>query len=716
MNKIYFFLLAFLLSIRTEASNYPEVLFENSLMPKSYYYSQSSFQGNSWINHMNGHLPVADSIFFSPGNSLMLNYVSGNSGEWKSVISYSNDYGHLPKNNDLLIFKLFASSVTAKTALPTIQLMQGENISEEIKVQSFVENYQDNAWLSVEIPLKEIGNLDDQAPITDIIFKQGTNTDGKEHRLFIDQIEFLPSKTPNMKLTGKAVLSSVEAHERHVDIAWQLPLTPSIRYIKIYRSEDNQNFIPVAVRPISFNKYTDFVPRTNVSYYYKIAWVDYQYRESPFSDVKTAETKSAQDDDLLNSIEKSHIAYFTDETEFNSGMHKISPLVSNASISVKGTGIGILAQVIGVERKFIPRQLLLERLKKVVKFLGRATTYHGAFPELLDGRSGKPIMTDSCEIAANLESTAYLMQGLLVARNYFNKDVAEESELREAIASLWKAVDWPKYMKGEHGYHLYNMWSPACSFAKSTPLGGYNSSFVAYLLALASPSHAVNQKAYQFGFKQPLKYVGPAIGRLSTSVLDTLIVGEGGQKPELYSRSPFQLDSTYYGIHLKAGSAAASLIDLQLAFLAFDPKGNIDSSINYFDSQRSLSNVYYRAALNRSEQFVSLTNLLWPYIGGDSISINRFNPSAAIATYPYTPVIAMEALKNYYRNLGSLLWTEYGFRDEFNFRDNWVSGNFDPVHQGIVPIMLENARTGLIWNLFMNDPDIKAFLEKRRSN
>ncbi|MEH6306967.1 glucoamylase family protein [Olivibacter sp. CPCC 100613] len=714
MNKIYFFLLAFLLSIQAEASNYPEVLFENSLMPKSYYYSQSSFQGNSWINHMNGHLPVADSVFFTPGNSLMLNYISGNSGEWQSAIHYSDDYGHLPKNNDLLIFKIFVSSATAKAELPSIQLAQGENISEEIKVEAFVKNYQDNAWLSIEIPLKDIGNLDNQAPISSIIFKQGANRDGKEHRLFIDQIEFLPNKTPDMKLTGKAVLSSVEAHERHVDIVWQLPLTPSIRYIKIYRSEDNRNFSPVAVRPISFNKYTDFVPRTNVSYYYKIAWVDYRYRESPFSDVKTAETKLANDDDLLNSIEKSHIAYFTNETEFNSGMHKISPLVSEASVSVKGTGIGILAQVIGVERKFIPRQLLLDRLKKIVRFLGKATTYHGAFPELLDGRSGKPIMTDSCEIAANIESTAYLMQGLLVARNYFDKEESDESELREAITSLWKNVDWKKFVKDESGYHLYNAWSPACSYTRSSPIGGYNSSLIAYLLAIASPSHAISQESYNFGFKQPLKYIGPAIGRLSTSLNDTLIVGDSGQKPELYSREPFMIDSTYYGVRLMAGSVQNSLIEQQQPFLAFNPKNLVDSSINYFDNQRDLSNVYYRAALDRSEQFVSITNLLWPYVGRDSASVNRFNPSAAIATYPYTPTIALEALKNYYRNLGNLLWTEYGFRDEFNFKDNWVSGKFDPVHQGIVPIMLENARTGLIWNLFMKDPDIKSLVDKMK--
>jgi len=711
MNKIYFSLLALFLVFQVKASNYPEVLFENSLLPKSYYYSQSTFEGKSWINHMNGHLPVSDSVFFTPGNALLLNYISGNGGLWSTTIHYSNDYGYLVKTGDMLVFKLFAASNTEKTELPQVQLMQGENPSEGISLQPYLSNYQENTWLSVAVPLKEIHGLDGRAPITSIVFKQAAS-DGKEHRIFIDQIEFLPGKAPNMKLTGKAVLSAVDAYERHVDLTWQLPLTPSIRYIKIYRSEDNENFSPVGIRPISYNKYTDFVPRTNVTYYYKIAWVDYAYRESPFSDVKKAETKTASDDDLLDAVEKSHIAYFTDETEFNSGMHKVSPLVSDARISVKATGIGILAQVVGVERKFIARQLLSDRLTKVVKFLDKATTYHGAFPELMDGRTGKPISTDSCEIAADIESTAYLMQGLLVARSYFDKDEPAEKELRDKITSLWKAVDWKTFVKNENGNHLYNVWSPACLFDQAKPIGGYNGSFIAYLLAIVSPSHAIAGNTYALGYKKPLKYIGPAIGRFSTAPTDTLIIGEEGQKSTLYGKIPFASDSVYYGISINAGDPSSSLICLQQPFLAFDPKTAIDGHIDYYANQQNLANVFYRAALNRSEQFVSLTDVLWPCVETDSLVVGHFNPSAAIATYPYTPVIAMQALKNYYRNLGGYLWTEYGFRDEFNFKDNWVSGKFDPIHQGIVPIMLENARTGLIWNLFMKDADVKNITKR----
>lgn len=708
MNKTYFafflFIIFFFFPVRGE--NYPEVLFDNSVMPKSYFYSQSTFSGNSWIKSMNGHLPVSDSVFFTPGNALLLNYVSGSEGIWQAEVNYKGTSGYLFNKNDVLTFKLFANADTRVNELPGIQFKQGENESQLISLQKYISNYQDNTWLSVAIPIKDIGNLDDSASISSMLFRQEGN-DGKEHHVFIDQIEFLPTKTPGMRLTGKAMLTAVTAYERHVDLTWQLPLTPSIRYIKIYRSEDNENFTPVAIRPVYFDKYTDFVPRTGVSYYYKIAWVDYQYRESPFSEIKQADTKLATDDELLEVVERAHIAYFTAETEFNSGMHKVNPLVSDAQVSVKGTGLGILTQIVGAERQFIPRQLVLDRLIKVVDFLDKTTKYHGAFSELVDGRTGAPVFSDSCQIAADIESTAYLMQGLLVARNYFDQEEAPEQELREKITALWEAVNWNTFKRDEQSTHLYDQWSPACFFEHAKPLGGYNGSFIAYFLALASPGNNMSNDIYFDGYKQPLAYVGPAIGRFSSSPTDTIVTDQETKQSQIFRKDTFGDDSTYYGISLNAGKLSSSLIDLQQPFLAFDPRGIVDHGVDYAHNQEALANVFYRAALDKSEKFVSLTDVLWPQAANDSLSSNKFNPSSAIATYPYTTTIALDALKNYYRNLGAFLWTEYGFRDEFDFKNNWVAEDFNAVNQAIIPIMLENARTGLIWGLFMKDPDIQ---------
>ena len=72
----------------------------------------------------------------------------------------------------------------------------------------------------------------------------------------------------------------------------------------------------------------------------------------------------------------------------------------------------------------------------------------------------------------------------------------------------------------------------------------------------------------------------------------------------------------------------------------------------------------------------------------------------------------MSALKNYYRNYGHFLWGEYGFRDAFNLSDNWCSTIFMGLNQAPITVMIENYRSGLIWDLFMSHPDVQKGIKK----
>ena len=72
----------------------------------------------------------------------------------------------------------------------------------------------------------------------------------------------------------------------------------------------------------------------------------------------------------------------------------------------------------------------------------------------------------------------------------------------------------------------------------------------------------------------------------------------------------------------------------------------------------------------------------------------------------------MKALKNYYDNYGKFLWGEYGFRDAFNLTQNWCSQIYMALNQAPMVVMIENYRTGLIWNLFMRDNDVQNGLKK----
>ena len=90
-------------------------------------------------------------------------------------------------------------------------------------------------------------------------------------------------------------------------------------------------------------------------------------------------------------------------------------------------------------------------------------------------------------------------------------------------------------------------------------------------------------------------------------------------------------------------------------------------------------------------------------------------PTGTLASFPYTPRESMAALKNYYRNYGYFLWGEYGFRDAFNLSENWCSSIFMGLNQAPITVMIENYRSGLLWELFMSHPDVKEGIEKINS-
>ena len=86
------------------------------------------------------------------------------------------------------------------------------------------------------------------------------------------------------------------------------------------------------------------------------------------------------------------------------------------------------------------------------------------------------------------------------------------------------------------------------------------------------------------------------------------------------------------------------------------------------------------------------------------------SPTAAISSMPYTPNESIRALKFFYYKLGDKLWKEYGFVDAFNLNEPWFADSFLAIDQGPIIVMIENYRTGLLWNLFMSAPEVKTGL------
>lgn len=72
----------------------------------------------------------------------------------------------------------------------------------------------------------------------------------------------------------------------------------------------------------------------------------------------------------------------------------------------------------------------------------------------------------------------------------------------------------------------------------------------------------------------------------------------------------------------------------------------------------------------------------------------------------------MAALKHFYFDLGDQIWGEYGFYDAFSQQENWYPKRYLAIDQLTIAPMIENYRTGLIWDLFMSCPEVQEGLEK----
>ncbi|WP_353195435.1 glucoamylase family protein [Parapedobacter defluvii] len=714
VRNITLFFLVFLKSILlATADTYPEVLFENSILNGNYAYSQVNHEAGSWVENVSGKLPVSDSVFFTPGNALSLKYISVANGAWCVQVNYPPGSRYYQfRANDVLTFKLFVASNTAINALPHVRLTQKDKTSVAVDLAKYITDFQSNMWLNVQIPLHDIQGLNADTPVYGMQFLQGEATEGT-HWLYVDQIEFLPANPPRVKLSSPAVLSTAVAYDRHVDLTWQLPLTPSIRYIKIYRSEDNEHFHPVAIRPIFVQKCTDFVPYSDRKYYYKIAWVDYGYLESPFSNVLEASPKTGSDEKMLDFIQAAHVNYFVERTEINSGMHAIHFGVDDATVSVRETGLSILAYVVGVERGIISRTSAIGRLQRMVDFLGNVERYHGAFPEKIDGRTGKGVFTTDTVPEGDLKATAFLMQGLLVAQQYFQADSAETGSLMEKIDSLWNTVEWDRFvMEGQENI-LLDRWSPTVGFKDASPLGGFGEDFICYVLALASPQHPIPRDAYTTGLGLGRKLAD------STHVMELTnnpsfsvkLHTTGGSAMPRFIEFPYANDTTLYSLPVTVGSIDTSLLEAYKPFLAFDPRAKRDTFANYFVNNINLTNAYKNR--DKEKGYGGFSRDIWgAEILVDSLdTVCTVNPAIACASYAYLPQDAIQSMRAFYDRFGDALFTEYGFRRRIDIDDNAVADAYDAENQAAVAVMIENGRSGLVWDLFSSNPGIQKVVE-----
>lgn len=394
------------------------------------------------------------------------------------------------------------------------------------------------------------------------------------------------------------------------------------------------------------------------------------------------------DDALLTLVQRQTFKYFWDFAHPSSGMARERNTSGN-TVTSGGSGFGLMAIIVGIERGFISRQQGIDRLNDIVSFLETADRFHGAWSHWLNGNTGDALPFSANDNGGDLVETSLLVQGLITFRQYLNASVAAESQLINRINALWQAVEWDWYTRGGSNV-LYWHWSADKGWAMNLQINGWNESLITYLLAASSPTHPISKAVYSNGWARN------GAMRNGNSFEDlTLPLGPNYGGPLFFSH---------------------------YSFLGLDPRNLSDEYANYWEQNVNHTLINYRYSVRNPKNYVGYGDACWGLTASDgdqgysahSPTNDRgvITPTAALSSFPYTPEESMRALKFYYYSMGDRLWGEYGFYDAFNITEEWVANSYLAIDQGPIIIMIENHRTGLLWDLFMSAPEIKWGLNK----
>jgi len=409
--------------------------------------------------------------------------------------------------------------------------------------------------------------------------------------------------------------------------------------------------------------------------------------------VKIDIQKNLSDTALLTLVQKQTFRYFWDFAHPVSGMARER---SNSAygygdevVTTGGTGFGAMATIVAAERGWISRDSAASHLLKMVAFLSKADSYHGAFPHWLNGTTGKIIPFSRKDDGADLVETSYLFQGLLCVRQYFNQDNNIESELRNRINWLWNDIEWSWFTKGGEEV-LYWHWSPNNGWAMNFPVRGYNECLIMYVLAASGDRYPVTSAVYHRGWAQS---------------------------------NFFKNGREFYGIKLPLGfDYGGPLFFSHYSFLGLDPNNLVDRYANYWEQNKNHTLINRAWCIDNPQKFKGYGENCWGLTASDNFEgynahapgndLGVITPTAALSSFPYTPEYSMLVLKHFYFDLGDKIWGEYGFVDSFSETKNWYAKNYLAIDQGPIIVMIENYRSGLLWKLFMSCPEVKNGLKK----
>ena len=391
------------------------------------------------------------------------------------------------------------------------------------------------------------------------------------------------------------------------------------------------------------------------------------------------------ENELLDKVQSQTLKYFYDFGHPVSGLAR-ERNTSGDLVTSGGSGFGIMAMIAGANRNFITRQQSLDRMIKIADFLTtKADRFHGVFPHWLNGVTGKTIPFSTNDNGADLVETAYLIQGLLAARQYYDGASNTETKLRADINLIVDAVEWSWFRKETQQNKLYWHWSPDKGFIMNMEVRGWNEALIVYVLAASSKNYSIPKIVYDNGWA------------VNGSIKN---------------------NNSYFGYNLPLGpSNGGPLFFTHYSFLGINPFGLNDQYANYEEQVINHTKINFEYCKANPKKYFGYSKDCWGLTASDIMNgytasepnndVSVIAPTAALSSYPYTPEKSRDALNFFYYKLGDKLWSDKGFYDAFSLHQVWFASSTLAIDQGPIVVMIENHRSKLLWNLFTSCPEVK---------
>ena len=390
---------------------------------------------------------------------------------------------------------------------------------------------------------------------------------------------------------------------------------------------------------------------------------------------------------LMDTVQMQTFRFFWDDAHPSSGM--IRDRNGASYVTTGGSGFGMMAILVGIERGFITHDQGFERISKTINFCETADRFHGAWPHWLNGVTGKVIPFSEFDDGGDLVETAFLLEGMLTAQAYFDGSAAEEVELRNKIQTLWEGVEWDWYRNGWQNA-LYWHWSPNYGWQMNMRITGWNESLIVYVLAASSPTHTIPADVYHKGWAR---------------------------------NGEIQNGNVYEGLELPLGQPyGGPLFFAHYSFLGLNPNGLSDQYADYMLQNTNHSLINYNYCVSNPGNYTGYSDSCWGLTASDdpdgysahspTNDNGTISPTAALSSIVYSPTESLNAMNYFYGTLADKVIGNLGPYDAFNQSRNWYANSVLAIDQGPIIIMIENYRTGLLWNNFMKNKDVQQGLTK----